>query len=332
MRSRSITLTLAAATSMGLLGCKPDLKVSLTANSSYDQGEDVAGTVSITVENAGSGQAAGSDNAGADGYFVDLVLSGDDAVPVGLAVLPSPYTFTEDMLLQGGRVSNTQTLAGGASATYDGHGGPIPPGTPSTVFLCAVVDPGLRISESDEDNNTFCEEIAVTANQACMTFETPALGTQWGNPAGHAPGTVVLTEAGISVRVENFRWPTGGTFNVADVRATTPDFGVDSQFAWTNNINLDFDFTGLAFTPTRVTFEFQDLGGFENLAINGAPAPVYVGSLPAAPSPLGGVSFATSPPVTVPGGYKSTATLQGGVQRLVVGGQEFAVDQVCAYR
>jgi hypothetical protein len=332
MKLPSIQTMLAVVACLGILGCKPDLKVSLTANSAYDQGENAAGTVSITVENAGSGRAAGSDGAGADGYFVDLVLSQDNSVPVEFAVVPSPYTFQEDMLLQGGRVSNTQTLAGGASVIYEGHGGPIPPGTPSPVFLCAVVDPGLKVSESDEGNNTYCEEIAVTVSQACVTFETPAPGTRWGNPTGHAPGTVVLTEAGISVRVENFRWPTGGTFNVADVRATTPDFGIDSQFAWTNNISLDFDFTGLAFTPTRVTFEFQHLGGFENLAIDGAPAPVYVGALTAAPSPLGGVSFATSPPVAVAGGYKSSATLQGGVQRLVVGGQEFAVDQICAYR
>lgn len=324
---------LATVGSLGLIGCAPDLEVALTANSSYPEGADVAGTVFVTVQNTGSRQALGSDDAGDEGYFVDLVLSEDAVVPVTFAVLPSPYAFTEDMLLLGGRISNTQTLSGGASASYPGHGGAIPPGTPSPVFLCAVVDPGLRISESDEANNTSCTEITLTApEQSCVTFETPALGTQWGSPAGQTPGTLVLTEAGISVRLENFRWVGGGgTFNSVDIRASTPAFGADAQFAWTNNLNLDFDFTGLGYTPSRVTFEFEDLGGFENLAINGAPTPVYAGELSAAPA-AGGVGLTTTPPVSVPGGYKSVATLQGAVQRLVVGGQEFGIDQVCAFR
>lgn len=55
-------------------------------------------------------------------------------------------------------------------------------------------------------------------------------------------------------------------------------------------------------------------------------------SAPCTAPSAGGVSFTTSPPVSIPGGYKSAATLQGAVQRLIVGGQEFALDRVCAFR
>jgi hypothetical protein len=313
----------------GFFGCKPDLRVSLTARASYDEGEDVAGTVTVEVSNEGSARARGTDTASDDGYMVDLILSQDNTVPVGYAAVPSPYQFQEDMLLQGGRVSNTEDVPAGDQRTYPGHGGPIPPGSPSTAFLCAVVDPGEKVSESDETNNTFCTPITIAPSQRCVTFEPPPLGTEYGTPAGHSPGDQIFVENGIRVMVTDFRWPSGGTFNGADVRAVTPDFGVDAQFLWMNNINLEFDFTGLGFTPSKVTFHFQDLGGFENFAVNGDPTPVYVGELISAPSPIGSVAFTTSPRVTVPGGYRSVATLEGSVRVLRIGGQEFAIDQVC---
>lgn len=332
MKYRESMLIVAVVACVASVGCQPDLEVTLTANASYAVGEDVASTVDITVTNSGSADAVGTDTAPADGYMVDLVLSSDATAPVAFAVLPSPYQFVEDMLVQGGRVSNTDTLAAGAAKTYSGHGGPIPPGTPSPAFLCAVVDPGTKIAESDESNNTSCVEVEITPPaKACVTFETPPLGTEYGKPVPNAPGDLVLTEAGIEVTVENFAWTSGGTFNHARIEASTPDFGIDSQFAWMNNINFEFGFGGLGFVPSKVTFEFEDLGGFENISVNGDPSPIYVGELTAAPAIMGGAAFATSPRVTVPGGYKSVATLTGMVERLRVGGQEFGIDQICAW-
>jgi hypothetical protein len=141
----------------------------------------------------------------------------------------------------------------------------------------------------------------------------------------------VLTEGGIEVRVENFTWPSGGTFNQADVMASTPDFGIGSQFAWMNNINFEFDFTGLGFHPMRVTFEFEDLGGFENISVNGDPPPVFVGELISAPAGMGGTTISFAPRTTIPGGYKTVATVDGPVKTLRVGGQEFGIDQICAW-
>ena len=334
MKYREWMLIAAAATFVVSVGCQPDLEVTVTAAGSYPEGADLAGTVDATALNSGSATAQGTADAGVDGYMIDLVLSSDATVPVAPAVLPSPYVFTEDMLVQGGRIATAAALAAGADRTYSGHGGPLPPGTPAMVYLCAVIDPHTKIAESDESNNTSCVELKIDSGGGpahCVTFETPALGTQYGQPVPHLPGDLVLTEGGIPVTVENFSWSPGGTFNFAEVKAATPDFGVDSQFAWMNNINFEFSFGALGFVPSKVTFEFEDLGGFENIAINNDPAPIYVGELTAAPGVMGGVSFVTSPQVPIPGGYKSEATLKGDVQRLRVGGQEFGIDQICAW-
>ncbi len=333
MEYRKSMLIVVVVACVAFAGCRPDLEVTLTANSSYVVGEDVAGTVDITVKNSGTAKALGTDGSGSDGYMVDLVLSTDATVPVVFANVPSPYLFAEDMLVIGGRVSNTGTLEPGDSKTYSGHGGPIPPGTPSIAYLCAVADPGGKITESNENNNTSCVEVQITSPVAdnCVTFETPAPGTVYGAPAPHTPGDLVLTEGGIRVTVENFAWSSGGTFNRADVMASTPDFGVDGQFAWMNNINFEFNFTALGFEASKVTFEFEDLGGIENISINGDPVPIYVGELTVAPATMGGVTLSFAPRTVIPGGYKTTATLEGPVKHLRVGGQEFGIDQICAW-
>jgi hypothetical protein len=129
-------------------------------------GDEVKDTVKITVSNKGSGKALGTQDAGANGYMVDLILSTDKNVPVQFATLPNPYTFKEDMLLKGGRLSNTDTLAPGASRVYSVATPPpiaglIPPGTPSKVYLCAVVDPGKKINESNENNNVDFRPISI---------------------------------------------------------------------------------------------------------------------------------------------------------------------------
>jgi hypothetical protein len=162
----------------------------------------------------------------------------------------------------------------------------------------------------------------------CIDFEAPlAVGTEYGAPAGHASGDVVFTEAGIPVAVFDFSWTaTTGTFNVAHVEAAPAGFG-SGQVMRINNINLEFDFTTLGFTPSRVDLQFQDLGGNENLSVNGDPIPPFPGELTAAPSSLGGVGVASS----VSGTGVGTATFTGPVERLLIGGQEFWLDHVCAY-
>jgi hypothetical protein len=98
------------------------------------------------------------------------VLSQDEEIPVEFATQPtySGYTeddFVEDMLLKGGRISNTQTLPAGNGATYS-ISVPIPEHTaPGVYCLAAVVDPGTNVGEMNESNNVFCLKINIGAAQ-----------------------------------------------------------------------------------------------------------------------------------------------------------------------
>ncbi|QRN98948.1 hypothetical protein JRI60_07930 [Archangium violaceum] len=164
------------------------------------------------------------------------------------------------------------------------------------------------------------------AGHACVDFEPPLiLGTEYGAPAGHNSGDVIFTANGIAVSVHDFNFAGGGgTFNVAKIDSAP--FG-SGQSMRSNNINLEFDFSAIGFTPKEVSFEFLDMGGTENISVNGSS--LFAGDISSVTSPIGGVSISVST-TPVAGGKKGIVILTGAVQRLRVGGQEFWIDNVCA--
>jgi hypothetical protein len=173
------------------------------------------------------------------------------------------------------------------------------------------------------------EQAGIAALSACVYFDVPPLGATFGGPAGHLPGQGVFSENGIKVGVQRFFWIGGGwAFNLATiVNSPLAGFGA-GKVAELNNINLFFDFGNLGWTPTTVKFEWLDLGGFENLKVNGSG--VYIGELTAAPTPLGGVGVSHGW-FFVPGGKQGSTKLSGLTSIFWVGGQEFYLDNVCAY-
>ena len=159
---------------------------------------------------------------------------------------------------------------------------------------------------------------------ACVDFEPPlVIGTQYGQPASQSPGDLTFTGGSISVAVWDFVFTNGGgTFNMARIEAARPVFG-QGQIVNTNNINLEFDFTALGFSPQEVTAEFLDMGGFKNVSVNGSP--VFAGELAAAPAPAGFTVNVIAAPT--PGGKKGMVTIGGPVKTLRIGGQEFWLEQ-----
>lgn len=168
--------------------------------------------------------------------------------------------------------------------------------------------------------------------QSCVGFEPPlAVGTNYGAPVSQPPATVIFTTNGIPVRIYHFQLINAGwIFNRAYIDLAPVPFS-PNQSIRSNNINLLFDLTRLPFKPKKVTLSYLDLGGYENLSVNGS-SPYHVGELTAAPAVLGGVNVSvTSTPVPPPmSGKRGTLTLSGNVTSLMIGGQELWIDQVCA--
>ena len=163
-----------------------------------------------------------------------------------------------------------------------------------------------------------------SASAAVVTFDTAAspVGTVYESP-GTPPGSVAFTEDGIVMRTANFT-SGGGAFvgyNFANIEAVgTNAFAI-------NNIQFRADFTGLSFLVTEASFDWADFGGSENLGVNG----VYVelGNLDLAPAVINGVNVVVN--VTGPGNRGTvTFTSLAGINNIIFGGQEFAVDNVRA--
>jgi len=141
----------------------PDLQVELTGSRYAVAGKSLA--LTVRVLNKGTATAPGTERGG-KGYMVDLVLSSDADIPMKYAVWPgyagkTADDFLEDMLLRGGRISNTRAVPAMRSTVYR-ISVPIPKRTPPGVYcLGAVVDPGKKVAELNERNNTVCHRVLI---------------------------------------------------------------------------------------------------------------------------------------------------------------------------
>lgn len=150
----------------GPLPSLPDLTVAINGPSKAKPGEDISNQIQLIARNVGLAPAPGTQDSENNGYMIDVVLSSDNTLPLQFATF-SP-NFHEDVLLQGGRVSNTQTLALGGTITYP-VGATIQADTPNGEYcLGAVIDPGQKVQESNEENNTACHTIKVTTFDWCQ--------------------------------------------------------------------------------------------------------------------------------------------------------------------
>ena len=171
---------------------------------------------------------------------------------------------------------------------------------------------------------------ALVPAPVCVNFNVPPLGALFGAPVGTPIGAVVWVENAIPVSVNRFLQITGAwSYNWMRIENAPAVFTLAAgKTGHTNNINAGFDFTGVGFPVNKVTFQWLNLGGYENLSVNGGP--IFVGQLSAPPAASGAVAIATAW-APVAGGKQGTITLTGPVTRMVVGGQEEWIDTVCAY-
>jgi len=122
--------------------------------------------ITLAVENRGDTNCPGTIEAPPNAsYMVDIFLSTDRAGPASWAVYNS--TWREDVLLRGGRVSRTYSMGPGVTVRYGAPSYEIGPMTlpadipPGDYFLCAGVDQGNRVVESNKRNNVACNPIRI---------------------------------------------------------------------------------------------------------------------------------------------------------------------------
>ena len=125
----------------------PDLQIKIICPNPAKAyaGQSLGKSIKVWVKNVG--------DVPAQNFSVDLVLSKDTNIPVKFAVY-SP-NFSDDVLLKGGR-EFVKLLGPGKTIPVSLNGtNTIPSDTPPGVYyLGAVVDPGKKVKEFNEGNNT----------------------------------------------------------------------------------------------------------------------------------------------------------------------------------
>jgi hypothetical protein len=167
--------------------------------------------------------------------------------------------------------------------------------------------------------------VLVNGCTKCVKFNSISPSTKWGTPAGHSSGDVVYTEDDIDVSVHDF----GTTGSSLGETRVGPSFMTSGEQAInTRAINLGFDFSKLNFTPTKVEVLFWDTGGSENISIN--ENPIIQGELASGSAPGVTWSVSDSPQPNNPANRLGTLTINGNIQMVKIGGQEFWIESVCA--
>ncbi|MFQ5352526.1 MAG: hypothetical protein ACE5D3_05570, partial [Candidatus Binatia bacterium] len=161
---------------------------------------------------------------------------------------------------------------------------------------------------------------ALCSGARAVSFDGLPAGTVFGF-GRDLPGAEVHSEAdGIRMSVENFVLGSSEFFFFAEVAGpATQPFATNALSL--DNISVRFDFADVPFTVNEVSFEFFDLGGSSNLAVNDAPLFIL--------NPLSTLPTNVAPGVTaiVSGGH---ITLVGPVQSVLIGGQELVIDNINA--
>ncbi|MBN2424028.1 MAG: T9SS type A sorting domain-containing protein [Calditrichaceae bacterium] len=174
------------------------------------------------------------------------------------------------------------------------------------------------------DNLTAYEEIP---EKLCVNFESQLLETTYGMKT-HDPGDLAFYENIVPVRVDSFYWKEGGAFNYAEIQSTEGIFGIDNVIGM-NNINLSFNSDEMPFTPTYISFEFLNMGGYDNLIVNGDK---LIGDL----FDMNGLSLGETDiyvcSIQTKPGIRGLVQIVGEVHSLKVGGQELLLDNICFYK
>jgi len=135
-----------------------------------------------------------------------------------------------------------------------------------------------------------------------------------------------ITTSQADIVVEQFQWSNGTWTTSGTAKVDDRNYGQGSgNDLNANNVNLNFQFD---YPVDKITFKFGELGGNNNISVNGAfqnvPNIVALNG-----SAIGGVQITVNANQQGNNWY-GTMELDGTINGFTIGGQELWLDDVCA--
>jgi len=166
-------------------------------------------------------------------------------------------------------------------------------------------------------------------------FETLPVGDRWGDVVASAtdhpvpPGGIIYSTGSVDFYIDELHSLSGFVgFNYVEADNSVSTYTGSGIALMTNNVTAGFDLSSI--DVDTLCFDFVDMGGHEELTINGATflTPDGYGELVTAPATLGGVTVSVTGS-SIGFGFVGSVVLVGDVTDLKIGGQEFWIDNVC---
>lgn len=174
-------------------------------------------------------------------------------------------------------------------------------------------------------------------DDTCIRFEELPADAVYGKDAGQSPGDLAFSLKGVNAYLREFLYSDTSEPGFWNVSVTASLFGdqpaLDGQSLFISNINLQFDFTGLERAVNGLCFRIVDGGGEENIAVNGQPLKIIpdFSDVPVEIAPGVLLSVNTLPGTNDQALFNAEVCLRGKIETLTIGGQEFALDNLCFY-
>lgn len=174
-------------------------------------------------------------------------------------------------------------------------------------------------------------------DDTCLRFEDLPANAVYGRDAGQVPGDLAFSSKGVDVYLEEFLYSTNDEVGFWNASVSTGIFeeqpALEGQSLFISNINLNFDFTKLEHPVNGLCFKIVDGGGEENISVNGQPITILpdFSEVPFEIAP--GVMLSVNPLPSTGGIFLDNieVCLSGKIENLMIGGQEFALDNLCYY-
>ncbi|MBK7870181.1 MAG: T9SS type A sorting domain-containing protein [Saprospiraceae bacterium] len=172
-------------------------------------------------------------------------------------------------------------------------------------------------------------------DRTCINFSENIEQGIYGTANGLMPGDTLFTDKSVIISLQSFLYFDSTTAFINATISDDPIFSgdtsglVEGDYIFPSNINLLFDFRQVPRPVIEVCFNFIDGGGEENIAVNGQNIEVLnnlieIDSAEIAPGVF--ASLTLSEAFDFPAG---TLCLKGNIETLLIGGQEFVLDNVC---
>ena len=169
----------------------------------------------------------------------------------------------------------------------------------------------------------------------CLDFEQFQAGDRIGAASDDEPGSTISRIEDIKVTLERFSYPDGtsGYGNVLVFQDTFFNPQAPNTYLFPSNINLAFDFSALPDETNSVCLDYYYWGGDVNISVNGEQ--LFIASNLEEFLALNGKEIAAGVKIEflpeTDRKDQGTICLFGPIKSLLIGGQEFGIDNVCAY-